>query len=178
MLQNIDEYKILCYNALAKVVRNMKTYSVKEISEMLKTNPETVRRWIRDKKLDATIESKKGGHMVSEAALQTFLQTAPKYAAKASALLANTVVFSTAMIGGMIAQRVIDLEQLKNARISTADITRYLRSEISSREEIILEKEKAIKKLQDEILAEKKRIEEFQVLAGGLDDVEEESKDG
>ena len=37
----------------------MKTYSVKEIAEMLNANPETVRRWIRDKKLDATIESKK-----------------------------------------------------------------------------------------------------------------------
>lgn len=149
----------------------MKTYSVKEISEMLKTNPETVRRWIRDKKLDATIESNKGGHMVSEAALQTFLQTAPKYAAKASALLANTVVFSTAMIGGMIAQRIIDLEQLKNARISTADITRYLRSEISSREEAILEKERTISKLQEEILNERKQIEEFQKLVEGLDGV-------
>lgn len=40
----------------------MKTYSVKEIADLLKTNPETVRRWIRDKKLEATIESKKGGH--------------------------------------------------------------------------------------------------------------------
>lgn len=149
----------------------MKTYSVKEISEMLKTNPETVRRWIRDKKLDATIESKKGGHMISEAALRAFLQTAPKYAAKASALLANTVVFSTAMIGGMIAQRVIDLEQLKNARISTADITRYLRSEISSREEAILEKERTISKLHKEILNERKQIEEFQKLVEGLDGV-------
>lgn len=37
----------------------MKTYSVKEIAEMLNANPETVRRWIRDKKLNATIESKK-----------------------------------------------------------------------------------------------------------------------
>ena len=33
----------------------MKSYNVKEIAEMLNTNPETVRRWIRDKKLDATI---------------------------------------------------------------------------------------------------------------------------
>lgn len=39
----------------------MKSYNVKEIAEMLNTNPETVRRWIRDKKLDATIVSKKGG---------------------------------------------------------------------------------------------------------------------
>ena len=34
----------------------MKTYSVKEIADLLNTNPETVRRWIRDKKLEATIE--------------------------------------------------------------------------------------------------------------------------
>ena len=46
----------------------MKTYNVKEIAEMLNTNPETVRRWIRDKKLDATIVSKKGGHIIYEAA--------------------------------------------------------------------------------------------------------------
>lgn len=149
----------------------MKTYSVKEISAMLKTNPETVRRWIRDKKLDATIESKKGGHMVSEAALQTFLQTYPKYAAAASSLLAGTAFFSTVMIGGLIAQRIIDLEQLKNARISTADIIRYLRSEISSREEAILEKERTISKLQDEILIERKQIEEFQKLLEGLEGV-------
>lgn len=37
----------------------MKSYNVKEIAEMLNTNPETVRRWIRDKKLDATIVSKR-----------------------------------------------------------------------------------------------------------------------
>lgn len=149
----------------------MKTYSVKEISEMLKTNPETVRRWIRDKKLDAIIESKKGGHIVSEAALRTFLQGSPKYAAKASSFLVEATVFSTAMIGGMIAQKIIDFEQLKNARISTADITRYLRSEISSREEAILEKERTISKLQGEILNERKQIEEFQKLVEGLEGV-------
>ena len=149
----------------------MKTYSVKEISEMLKTNPETVRRWIRDKKLDAIIESKKGGHIVSEAALRTFLQRSPKYAAKASSFLVEATVFSTAMIGGMIAQKIIDFEQLKNARISSADITRYLRSEISSREEAILEKERTISKLKEEILNERKQIEEFQKLVEGLEGV-------
>lgn len=156
----------------------MKTYSVKEISEMLKTNPETVRRWIRDKKLDATIQSNKGGHMISEAALKAFLQTSPKYAATAGVLLASTAIFSTVMISGMIAQKMIDLEQLKNARISKADIARYLRSEISSREGAIREKENAVGKLLEEIEAEKKQIEEFQKLVEGLDDVEEEYKNG
>ena len=69
----------------------MKTYSVKEIAEMLNTNPETVRRLIRDKKLDATIESKKGGHIVYEAALQEFLKSSPKYAAVAKASLAGAI---------------------------------------------------------------------------------------
>ena len=55
----------------------MKSYNVKEIAEMLNTNPETVRRWIRDKKLDATIVSKKGGHIVYEAALRGFLHSSP-----------------------------------------------------------------------------------------------------
>lgn len=108
----------------------MKTYSVKEIAEMLNTNPETVRRWIRDKKLDATIESKKGGHMVSEAALQTFLRTSPKYAATAKASLAGVMgaaVLPTVMVGSLVAQKLIDAEQIKKARISNKDVINFLR---------------------------------------------------
>ena len=71
----------------------MKTYSVKEISEMLNTNPETVRRWIRKGKLDAAIESKKGGHIVYEAALQEFLRSSPKYAAPVKELFAVAAYF-------------------------------------------------------------------------------------
>ena len=37
----------------------MDTYSVKEIADMLNTNPETVRRWIRSGKLEAIQESRK-----------------------------------------------------------------------------------------------------------------------
>jgi len=92
----------------------VKTYSVKEIAEMLNTNPETVRRWIRDKKLDATIESKKGGHIVYEAALHEFLKSSPKYAAAAKASVAGAIraaVLPTVMVGGLVAQRLIDAEQ-------------------------------------------------------------------
>ena len=58
----------------------MKTYSVKEIAKMLETNPETVRRWIRDGKLRADISSKKEGHVIYESELKEFFKTAPKYA--------------------------------------------------------------------------------------------------
>lgn len=37
----------------------MSEYNVKQISEMLDTNPETVRRWIRSGKLEAEQTSKK-----------------------------------------------------------------------------------------------------------------------
>ena len=44
----------------------MKTYSVKDIADMLNTNPETVRRWIRAGKLKADQTSRKDGNMVRE----------------------------------------------------------------------------------------------------------------
>ena len=51
----------------------MDTYSVKEIADMLNTNPETVRRWIRSGKLEAIQESRKGGNVVTKSMLDAFL---------------------------------------------------------------------------------------------------------
>lgn len=150
----------------------MKTYSVKEIAEMLNTNPETVRRWIRDKKLDATIESKKGGHIVYEAALHEFLKSSPKYAAAAKASLAGAVVgaavLPTVMVGGLVAQKLIDAEQLKKARISNKDIINFLRGEIQRYTEAIKAKEDTIHQLQKQIEADQLQITEFQKLVDSL----------
>lgn len=63
----------------------MKKYSVIQIADILDTNPETVRRWIRDNKLVAEQESRKQGNAVTEAALQDFLKATPKYAARYAA---------------------------------------------------------------------------------------------
>lgn len=141
----------------------MKTYSVKEIADLLNTNPETVRRWIRDKKLEATIESKKGGHIVYESALHAFLESSPKYAS-----IASTALISTAMIGGLIAQKIIDVEQLKKARISDTDIIKFLRSEIKKHNEFIKAKEDTIRQLQKQIEADQLQITEFQRLIDSL----------
>lgn len=150
----------------------MKTYSVKEIAEMLNTNPETVRRWIRDKKLDATIESKKGGHIVYEAALHEFLKSSPKYAAAAKASLAGAVVgaavLPTVMVGGLVAQKLIDAEQLKKARISNKDVINFLRGEIQRYTEAIKAKEDTIHQLQKQIEADQSQIAEFQKLIDSL----------
>ena len=141
----------------------MKTYSVKEIADLLNTNPETVRRWIRDKKLEATIESKKGGHIVYESALHTFLKSSPKYAS-----IASTALISTAMIGGLIAQKIIDVEQLKRARISDADIIKFLKSEIDTRKVSIKNKEDSISQLNMQIKSEQIQIDAFQQMIDTL----------
>lgn len=141
----------------------MKTYSVKEIADLLNTNPETVRRWIRDKKLEATIESKKGGHIVYESALHTFLKSSPKYAS-----IASTALISTAMIGGLIAQKIIDVEQLKRARISDADIIKFLKSEIDARKVSIKNKEDSISQLNMQIKSEQIQIDAFQQMINTL----------
>ena len=57
----------------------MQTYNVYEIAKLLNTDKETVRRWIRSGKLNSTISSKKGGHVVREEDLFAFAQTIPKY---------------------------------------------------------------------------------------------------
>lgn len=148
----------------------MKTYSVKEIAEMLNTNPETVRRWIRDKKLDATIESKKGGHIVYEAALREFLKSSPKYAA-AKASVAGAVgaaVLPTVMVGGLIAQKLIGTEQLKKAHISNKDVIAFLRGEIQKCTEAIKVKEDTINQLQKQIETDQLQITEFQKLIDSL----------
>ena len=50
----------------------METYSVKQIADMLNTQPETVRRWIRSGKLYAEKSSRKEGHVVTEESLNKF----------------------------------------------------------------------------------------------------------
>lgn len=145
----------------------METYSVKEIAEMLNTNPETVRRWIRDKKLEASIESKRCGHIVYESALREFLRASPKYAAIAKTSLADVAenaVLPTVIIGCMIAQRLIDSEQLKKARISNDDIINSLRNEIRKCTEAVKAKEDTVRQLQMQIETDQSLITEFQKL--------------
>lgn len=80
----------------------MKTYSVKQISKMLSTNQETVRRWIRDGKLKAEQSSKKEGNVVQEKELKRFLTETPKYREKymISELLSGAMATGAAGIAG------------------------------------------------------------------------------
>ncbi|MCI6857839.1 MAG: helix-turn-helix domain-containing protein, partial [Eubacterium sp.] len=59
----------------------MESYNVKEVAKMLNTSEETVRRWIRAGKLQATMKSRKEGRIITEAMLKEFVKATPKYAA-------------------------------------------------------------------------------------------------
>lgn len=55
-------------------------YTVSQIASKLDVNPETVRRWIRDGRLDAVRSScKKKGSRIDEKSLSDFLDKNPRY---------------------------------------------------------------------------------------------------
>ena len=125
----------------------MDTYSVKEIADMLNTNPETVRRWIRSGKLEAIQESRKGGNVVTKSMLDAFLKASPKYAGIAGGLLASPVGLTTAtaaIVGGLLAQQLIKNDEIKNAHVNTSEIRKLLLANIQSSKENIIRKKKNV----------------------------------
>ena len=54
-------------------------YTVSAVAELLCVDEETVRRWCRDGKLNALIDSKKKGWFITEYDLQEFVRDHPKY---------------------------------------------------------------------------------------------------
>lgn len=136
----------------------MKTFSVKEIADLLNVDPETVRRWIRDEKLPAIKQSKKLGNVVTEDMLGTFLSAYPKYAKAipptkyTAAALLGGVVASTGLV---IAQQVIKNNEAGKAEVSTADLIAMLEGNIA-------EQEKELASKNEELSAMKKEIDEME----------------
>ena len=79
----------------------METYNVKDIADLLKTNPETVRRWIRSGKLKATRgASKKEGSSISSDDLLKFLENNAKYAGIVAGAASSPIgAISVALLG-------------------------------------------------------------------------------
>lgn len=149
----------------------MSEYNVKQISEMLNINPETVRRWIRNGKLDAKQASKKGGNVVSEEALKKFLEVTPKYAGLAAGIaVAATPVMGVpitvaAMMGGLIS----GLYSCKNNALTSMQIKEYIEKEITKSRKMLDQKEATLMQLHDEIEEGKKHIEEMTYLLNNAD---------
>lgn len=161
----------------------MKTFNVKEIAEMLNTNPETVRRWIRSGKLEAIQDSRKEGNVVTEQMLNAFLKASPKYAGMLTASatmspIAGLGVMTVSLLGGLIAKQYVKNENVKNAKVSTTEIKKLLKNEIKNRTQTIRRKEETIRQLQSEIEAEQAGIEEARRLIKEIDDQTKKAKEG
>ena len=147
----------------------MKEYTVKDIAELLKINPETVRRWIRNGELEASQISRKSGNVVSEQSLTAFLKKMPQYAPLAAGVLLPSPL-SLGMIVGSLFTSVIAASHLKkNSKVSPDDVKNHLKKEILKSKKKVEKQERDLKKLQEEYEKEKRRMNEFEYALVNLD---------
>lgn len=141
----------------------MKDYNVKQISELLNTNPETVRRWIRSGKLAASQHSKKGGNIISEEALMQFLRATPKYAGLAAILAAAAVpsLSTPAVMSAFLGSVITGLYKTYRRQITPDQIKQYLQRRTAESKKTIREKQKQIRKLQEEIRSEQVHLDQY-----------------
>ncbi len=144
----------------------MKTYTVKEIADMLKTNPETVRRWIRDGKLVAVQQSRKTGNVVTEQMLRSFAKSYPKYSwllqsSSLSTQLSGVLLGIASLAGGAAIGQYAKRKNEEKIGIDAAELSKTLRLEIDRMTLNIREKEETIKRLQMEIDSERSIIEDY-----------------
>ena len=146
----------------------MNTFTVQQVADILKTNPETVRRWIRSGKLKAEKTSNKTGNVILESSLENFGKIMPKY----NKLIANNLISSSpssALIGAatVLIDSIIGViykgkqDEINKAKIDFNELHKLIVSEIETRKKSIVEKEKTLKMLQKEIDTEKENLEEL-----------------
>ena len=136
----------------------MEGYTVKQISDMLNTNPETVRRWIRSGKLYATQNSKKSGNIISSDSLQSFLQSTPKYAGMLAALGSSTAL-PLVMGIGLIAGNLLSVFSQFTKQVTPNMVKSHIEMQIKKSEEAIAQKEKLIVQMQQELNEERDKVD-------------------
>ena len=147
----------------------MANYSVKQIAEMLDTNPETVRRWIRAGRLESSQASKKEGNVVSEDALKTFLERTPKYAAVAAGMAAAGILSplpSVPIIGASLAVSVgmsvaSALARLERRKAETASDAKENLIQLQIEKKQLLEQIRAAaQQLQEQLIKQEQQLRE------------------
>lgn len=146
----------------------MKSYSVKQIAEIMGINPETVRRWIRNGKLKAVQASRKGGNVVKEADLERFGKTMPKYFPRISAgkglaaiapLAASSAIASTILASAFLGY--FESRKRTDVRVRLEDFKNYLQSSVANLQGTVLQKQALIQQTEEEIKEISKQIEQY-----------------
>ena len=141
----------------------MKNYTVKEISTMLSTSEETVRRWIRAKKLDSIKPSKKIGNIVSEDKLNDFLETYPKYqniavSSAIAGLVAGGIAISATLLRDYISKR----KEIKNDKYASAEMRRIIEKQCADIRMDISVKEKEKKVIENDIAELENQLRQYE----------------
>lgn len=143
----------------------MKTYTVKEIAELLGTNQETVRRWIIDNKLQSVKTSNKSGYITTESMLESFLSKYPKYIGAAAGTNPGLAAGALGVFAaGAAALGILKLDEKKNATYEPSEVQKILDEEIKKTQEVIKRKKEFIKDLEREIAQENDKMEQYLML--------------
>lgn len=161
----------------------MANYSVKQIAEMLDTNPETVRRWIRAGRLESSQASKKEGNVVSEEALKAFLERTPKYAAAAASVAAAGILLpvfpvigaSLAVSAGISVANALARPERRKAETASDVKENLIQLQIEKKQ--LLEQTRAVaqqlqeqlKKQEQQLREDKRRLQQLQRLVRELE---------
>ena len=147
----------------------MKSYTVKEIAETLKTNPETVRRWIRSGKLSSTMTSTKSGNIVTEDALNKFIKETPKYAAMLAGSVVTSPVALSLVVGGLIGGLVGTVISSDKKKLSKEDVRKSIERQIADCDKRITENKKKLEQIQTKINDDEKSLQQFKYALENLD---------
>ncbi len=153
----------------------MDTYTVKQIADMLNTQPETVRRWIRSGKLHAEKMSRKEGHIVTDDSLNKFLKGSPKYArmiAGTAALGLAAPLVALPVVGGIAATYMAIAKKNKETgerSVSKEETRKFITDEIERRNLSIQQKINTIEQLQREIANDQQQIAECNFVLAQLE---------
>lgn len=163
----------------------MEFYTVKDIANMLSVNEETVRRWIREGKLEAERGSGRQGSKISDTALKSFLgenkglitSTASTtlgigVLAGAAGIISPIVGFGTPLIGGALLGINV-MKKLKSQKHDNKSIKLDLMEE-----EFELEKKKAqlsveISRLENEVNLIESQINKIKQLRKEIENQQE-----
>lgn len=147
----------------------MKTYTVKEIAEILKTNPETVRRWIRSGKLASTMTSTKAGNIVSEDAFNKFVKETPKYATMLAGSAVTSPVALSLVVGGLIGGLVGTLLSSEKKKLNKDDIRKSIEHQIINCKKRLTDNKKALEQIKSKIDDDEKSLQQLQYALEHLD---------
>lgn len=147
----------------------MKSYSVKEIADILNTNPETVRRWIRSGKLTSTMTSNKSGNMVSADALNKFIKETPKYATQLAGSMISSPIALSLVVASVIGGLVGSIISGDKKKIKKEDVQKSLKRQINDCEKRIADNKTKLEQIQSKIENDESSLQQLRFALENLD---------